>query len=176
MNLHHCGHLLYLYYYIYFRSICSYTLTWQWEIAIQAWWATCQTKIVFYCSFLAEYASSCKSVDNPPKLPILRHFPGKDGHIDIAEKIATDYKHFGTLLLNDDDGSKVSIIEKEHGKTIDIMVEILEQWLQGKGRMPVTWQTLVKCLQESKLHVLANSIKNMLSMNSVTSDRDHSEL
>jgi len=53
MNLHHCGHLLYLYYYIYFRSICSYTLTWQWEIAIQAWWATCQTKVVFFLMFIS---------------------------------------------------------------------------------------------------------------------------
>ena len=120
--------------------------------------------------------SHCKSVDNTPKLPILRRFPVKDSSIDIAEEIATDYKHFGTLLLNDDGGSKVSIIEMKHGDPVDITVEILEQWLQGKGRMPVTWKTLVKCLQESKLHVLANSIQSSLSKHSVSMDSDREEL
>ena len=105
--------------------------------------------------------SLCKSVDNTPKLPILRHFPVRKGSfIDIAKEIATDYKHFGTLLLNDDCGSKVSIIEMEHGNSVDITVEILEQWLQGKGRMPDTWRTLVSCLQDTDLHVLAKSIQS----------------
>ena len=116
----------------------------------------------------------CKSVDNTPKLPTLRRFPVKDGFIDIAEKTATDYKYFGTLLLNDDGGSKVSIIEMKHEDPVDITVEILEQWLHGKGRMPVTWQTLVNCLRDTNLHVLVNSIQSSLS--SVMEDRDHSEL
>ena len=116
------------------------------------------------------------SVDNTPKLPILRHFPVKDSFIDIAEEIATDYKHFGTLLLNDDGGSKVSNIEMKHEDPVDITFEILKQWLQGKGRMPVTWQTLVNCLRELKLHVLADSIQSSLSKHSVSMDSDREEL
>ena len=130
----------------------------------------------FDCPCLPGYVSSSKSVDNTPKLPILRRFPVKDSFIDIAEEIATDYKRFGTLLLDDDGGSKVSIIQKKHEDPVDITVEILEQWLQGKGRMPDTWQTLVKCLQESKLHVLANSIQSSLSKHSVSMDSDREEL
>ena len=106
----------------------------------------------------------CKSVDNPPKLPILRHFPVKDGSVDIAEKIGTDYKHFGTLLLNDNDGSKVNNIEmSKRGDPVGITAEILEQWLQGRGRMPVTWQTLIKCLRDMKKIVLADAIESSLS-------------
>ena len=98
----------------------------------------------------------------------------KVSFIDIAKEIATDYKHFGTLLLNDDGGSKVSIIEMKHEDPVDITFEILEQWLQGKGRMPVTWQTLVNCLRDTDLHVLANIIQSSLS-SGMDSHRYHSE-
>ena len=48
-----------------------------------------------------------KSADDPPNLSVLRNFNVKEGAIDIAEKIGTNYEHFGTLLLNDNDGTKV---------------------------------------------------------------------
>ena len=60
------------------------------------------------------YVPSCKSADDHPTLDVLRHFPMKESFIDIAEKIATDYKRFGTQLLKDSDGSKVRIIEMKH--------------------------------------------------------------
>lgn len=48
----------------------------------------------------------------------------KDGSVDIAEKIGTDYKHFGTLLLNDIDGSKVNNIEmSKRGDPVGITAE-----------------------------------------------------
>ena len=104
------------------------------------------------------------SADITPSLDALRNFPTMNGPIDIAEKIGADYKHFGTLLLNDDDGSKVNVIEvSKRGHPVDITVEILEQWLHGRGRLPVTWQTLVKCLRDMKLTVLADKIENSLS-------------
>ena len=88
----------------------------------------------------------------------------KDGSVDTAEKIGTDYKHFGALLLNDNDGSKVNNIEMSKcGDPIGITAEILEQWLQGRGRMPVTWQTLIKCLRDMKRIVLVDAIESSLS-------------
>ena len=87
----------------------------------------------------------------------------KDSFIDSAKKIATDYKLFGTQLLKDSDGSKVRIIEMKHQDPVDITVEILEQWLQGRGRMPITWQTLIKCLRDTELNVLADDMESSLS-------------
>ena len=95
----------------------------------------------------------------------------KDSFIDIAEKIATDYKLFGTQLLKDSDGSKVRIIEMKHQDPVDITVEILEQWLQGRGRMPITWQTFVQCLRDTELNVLANNIESSLSEHNGSKDK-----
>ena len=105
-----------------------------------------------------------ESEDITPSLDALRHFPTMNGPIDIAEKIGTDYEQFGTLLLKDEDGSKVNNIEvSKRGHPVDITVEILEQWRLGRGRSPVTWPTLVECLRDIKLTVLADKIEKSLS-------------
>ena len=129
--------------------------------------ALARLKYILFTRHILSPAKStfcCNSVDVLPKLPILRHFPVKDGSLDVAEKIGTDYKHFGTLLLNDSDGSKVNNIDmSKRGNPVLITVEILEQWLQGRGRMPVTWQTLIECLRDMNMIVLANKIETTLS-------------
>ena len=123
-----------------------------------------------HVSFPTGYVSSCKSAESHPTLHVLRHFPVKGSFIDIAKKIATDYKLFGTQLLKDNDGSKVRIIEMKHGDPVDITVEILEQWLQERGRMPITWQTLIECLRDTDLHVLANKMDSALSEHNGSKD------
>jgi len=46
-------------------------------------------------------------------------------------------------------------------------------WLQGKGRLPVTWRTLVKCLQDTGLNVLADDIKGALSQEDQSKSPDN---
>ena len=97
-----------------------------------------------YCKFLfcgqslaiiETIVSSCTSADAPPTLDVLRHFPVKNGHIDIPEEIGADYEKFGTLLLEDKSGNKVKNIKvSECDDLLLITVEILRQWLQGKGK------------------------------------------
>ena len=114
---------------------------------------------------------SCKSADGPPTLDILRHFPVTNGHMDLAEEIGADYEKFGTLLLDDKKGNKVKNIEVfERGDPVEIAVEILKKWLQGKGRKPVTWQTLVKCLRDVRMNVLADNIQSSLSEHNRSKD------
>ena len=121
---------------------------------------------------------SCKSADNPPTLQTLRLFPVKKEHIDIAAEIGPEYERFGTLLLEDKKGNKVKNIKvSERGDPVDITVEILKHWLNGKGRKPVTWQTLVKCLRDTDLNILADNIESSLSEHdgSKNSDKAPSE-
>ena len=103
--------------------------------------------------------SSFTSADAPPALDVLRYFPVKDGHIDIAQEIGTDYEKFRTLLLEDKTGNNVKNIKvSERDDPLLVTVEILCQWLQGKGKEPVTWQRLMTCLQAADLNALAENI------------------
>ena len=116
---------------------------------------------------------SCKSADGHPTLHGLRHFPVTNGYIDIAVEIGTNYEKFGTLLLEDRKGNIVdSIAKSKHYIPVDITVEILKQWLQGKGREPVAWQTLVKCLRDTGLNVLTANIKSSLSEHNKSKNSD----
>ena len=97
----------------------------------------------------------------------------KDGFIDIAAQIGTDYELFGTFLLDDKNGHKVKNIERtEHGDSMRITLEILRQWLQGKSSNPVTWQTLIACLRDTHLNAIADTIERTLPGQDVV---DHSE-
>ena len=139
--------------------------------------------MVFTAIPCIRFNSAYKSADGVPSLPTMRYFPVKDEHIDIAEKIGADYKRFGQLILNDDDGTKVNNIEVfKRGDPVPIADEILHQWRLGKGKKPVTWQTLVECLRATGLNVLADKIESSLSKHEnknkkfMDFERDHSEL
>ena len=82
--------------------------------------------------------------------------------MDLAEEIGADYEKFGTLLLEDKNGNKVKNIEVSKHDPVEITVEILKKWLQGKGRKPATWQTLVKCLRDTDLNTVADKVGRLL--------------
>ena len=130
-------------------------------------------RISFHNPFLRYF--SHKSADERPTLPALRDFPGKHGSIDIAVDINGDYNKFGTLLLDDENGKKIYNIEmSKRGDPVDITVAILQMWMDGKGKMPVTWRTLVTCLRKTGLHVLADNIESVLLEHTGNKGLDHS--
>ena len=70
----------------------------------------------------------------------------------------------GTLLLNDDTGDITdAIIDECRENASRINRKILQQWIQGKGRQPVTWDTLVGVLRRINLSELASTIESALS-------------
>ena len=104
-----------------------------------------------------------QSTDGSPTLPELQRFPVKDTFKDIVAEIQNDYEQFGTILLEDSNGVKIKgIAMSKLGDPVAITVEILREWLKGKGRTPVTWRTFVKCLRESGLNVPADYIEAAL--------------
>ena len=67
------------------------------------------------------------------------------------------------MLLQDDDGDTVATIVKEKREVAkDINREIIQRWLQKKGKKPITWGTLVEVLEAVELNVLAEDIREAL--------------
>ena len=90
-------------------------------------------------------------------------FPMAGSRVDLAERVGTHYFKFGVLLLQDNNGDVVSAFEKELGRNAsEINQAILRRWLQGKGRQPVTWDTLLAVLQDIGLNSLAKQVKETL--------------
>ena len=49
---------------------------------------------------------------------------------------------------------------KHHYNAEQINIEILQEWLTGRGKQPVTWATLVEVLRDIELYTLAGDISS----------------
>ena len=103
------------------------------------------------------------ATEDQPALPQLIYFKTSKGNMNLAERIGTSYDKFGVLLLEDDDGAVTQSIRDEYQcNAAKINYEILQRWIQGKGRLPVRWSTLIIVLKEMKLSRLAKEIEDNL--------------
>ena len=86
----------------------------------------------------------------PPGTPtLLELLAFSDKRLNIPEQIGGNYLKFGIFLLKDSNGVITdALAEEHHWKAERINMAILQQWLVGKGVMPVTWSTLVTVLQK----------------------------
>ena len=100
-------------------------------------------------------------------MPQLRSFKLRTGDtIDFVNKVGINYRKFGQLLLQD--SNEVDILEAScHQKPKCIVDRLLGDWINGRGRLPVTWETLEYVLDEAELSILAHDVRGQYS-----SDRD----
>ena len=84
--------------------------------------------------------------------------------VNVAEKISTKYHDFGILLLDDSDGTRVKNMERMHREDAErINKEILQEWTAGRGKKPVSWETLTEVLHDIGLCTLADEIEAVKS-------------
>ena len=95
-----------------------------------------------------------------PTMIELVRFRGRERRINIPQEISTKYSQFGLLLLNDTTRAKVCNIEHKHLRNAEwINTEILQEWLEGRGKQPVSWRTLIEVLRDVELSKLAGDIE-----------------
>ena len=99
-------------------------------------------------------------IGEQPTLIELVKFQGRERKINVPQEISTKYPHFGILLLEDTNGIKVRNMEYKHrGNPEQINTEILQEWVSGRGRLPVSWATLTEVLRDVELSELASDIE-----------------
>ena len=89
--------------------------------------------------------------NNKPSLPKLIN-------LKVHEKVTDQYRMFGILLLNDEDGCRLAELDNDcQGKCQPILLKILSDWVRGRGR-PLTWEVLIETLRSCELNELADHI------------------
>ena len=59
------------------------------------------------------------------------------------------YTEFGIALLDDSNAVRVRAMEWKHMRDAkQINMEILQEWVKGSGKQPVTWDTLIDALYD----------------------------
>ena len=113
-----------------------------------------------YISFMV---FSFSTDDEPTILELLSFDTKKGDSIDIIDEVGVKYLKFGILLLEDKTCAHVQgLIKKHSGDCECINIEIVQEWLQGRGAKPVSWRTLTRILKAVKLTVLAQDITDTL--------------
>ena len=95
-------------------------------------------------------------------MPDLLNFKTQCGHmINIPREIGREYHNFGTLLLEDQTMAHIQDLEHRFQKNgEEINRYILQEWLQGKGKKPITWVTLAKVLIDIGKGELAKKVES----------------
>jgi len=89
----------------------------------------------------------------------LLRFQGRERRINIPQEVGTKYTQFGILLLEDANGGRIRNMEHQHFRDAErINTEILQEWVSGSGKQPVSWATLTEVLRDVELSVLARDI------------------
>ena len=107
--------------------------------------------ILCHCCSLPLTVSAAK----PDLLQLLKiNFPSR-----VGPKITL----FGSFLLQDTLGNKMANITKNcQGRPEDMTMEVLREWLAGKG-VEVSWKSLIATLRDSKLLLMAEQIQMALN-------------
>ena len=101
--------------------------------------------------------------DDPPSLEYLLDFPlkGSEESLNIIANIAMEVDDLGIFLLS---YATTDVIKTRfNNDLVKATKEVLHQWIQGKGKMPVTWNTFIQVLRKIRLSVVAKQIEDSLN-------------
>ena len=80
----------------------------------------------------------------------------------VPSRVGPKIKHFGIILLQDDGGNKVSNIARKCQENPEEMaMEVLMEWLAGKG-IEVSWKSLIATLRHCELLQVAKDLQMAL--------------
>ena len=98
-------------------------------------------------------------------MPMLLSFMTRDGELNLAQEVGEHFLSFGQFLLCDDTGALCKSIANNSSDMTSINHNILSQWLQGKGKQPVQWSTIIDVLRGTEMNALAAALEHNLSLN-----------
>ena len=83
----------------------------------------------------------------------------------LIKKVAASWDEVALSLHFE--ASDVSRIERDHHQqSVQASRVVFSEWLEGRGRQPITWQTLITALKQAGLQTVSNDLERMLSINS----------
>ena len=105
-------------------------------------------------------------MDQKPSLLQLTLFKSPSGkRVEIIKSIAPNWNRLGIHLDFDETGQTLNCIAKEHPfNPIDCCTQMMREWLEGRGRQPATWATLIDLLKDAEMNDLAQQVENIAAV------------
>ena len=97
-----------------------------------------------------------------PLLRQLHRVSSAEGTVKIKEGVAAEWKELAIQL--DFQPGTIKIIRKDNDSCEDAFDDLMSRWLEGAGRQPVSWGTLLLALKEANFKTLASDVKGVLNL------------
>ena len=121
---------------------------------------TCKINNCVYFGFY-----SC--TEATPTMPELLNFKVGYRNINIPREIGSRYQNFGVQLLLEHTSAHILDLEHQYQRNgEEINCHILQEWLKGRGRKPITWATLAMVLHNIEKGELAAKLEAFSSVQS----------
>ena len=112
------------------------------------------------------------AIDDVPKLHQLDYLEHRSLIIKTIDRVAAKWKRVALRLHFED--HCIEVIEvNHHYQLVPACRSMFSQWLQGKGRKPRTWRTLIVALEEANLHTIAQELQNIFPVQFSGTSSDH---
>lgn len=111
---------------------------------------------------------SLQSLDGRPKLAQLKFLPSTNGDkLSIINEVASKWEGIGVLMDFDDTGTQLELIRRSRGDRSpeSCCLALFQYWLQGNGKGPHTWVTVIELLEDVGHRELARKLKTELKIN-----------
>ena len=95
-----------------------------------------------------------------PRLHELDRKEGNGKTVKLINRAAADWEQIATRLHFE--VHEIRSLRANHRQTLDACREMFMEWLEGKGRSPKTWETVIEALEEADLSEAATDLKDVL--------------
>jgi hypothetical protein len=109
--------------------------------------------------FIGDDASP--ALASKPHLHELDLIAGKGKTVNVIDKTACAWEKVAMRLHFK--GHDISRIRKNERQAEDACRTIFTEWLEGKGRTPTTWGTVIQALNEARQGELAKDLEEVLA-------------
>ena len=85
---------------------------------------------------------------------------GSGKTVKVIERTAADWECVATTLHFE--GHEIKTIRADYNQSADACRNMFIEWLEGKGRQPITWETVLSALNEAGFGELASELSDAI--------------
>ena len=83
--------------------------------------------------------------------------------VNIIKEVAPSWENFSLSLEMDKNMINIWRRVYVQGQVEDAARELFNHWLNGNGRQPISWKTLIQALHETDLPIIATKVEEILT-------------
>jgi hypothetical protein len=100
-------------------------------------------------------------LDEMPRLHQLQRLCGDSVVVNIIRAVAPSWEKSALYLTIE--RNMIDIWKRNADEVEDATRTLFGHWLNGNGRKPISWKTLIQALHESNLPIIATQVEEILS-------------